>query len=160
MSRPPPPWNQLLPPSPLKVSAALEPIAPSMLVSVSVSLPRLAVPATQIDHDRGAAAEAGEIDAVAAVEQVVAGPAVEHVAAVLAVQRVVAAQAWIRSLPPRPERLLAASVPVSTSLLGGGVGGERLVALGRADVGQAAGRQRAGDGRAGRWRRPPAGRRR
>ena len=37
------PRNQLALPSPLKVSLALEPIAPSMLISLSVSLPRFAL---------------------------------------------------------------------------------------------------------------------
>ena len=44
----------------------------------------------EVDDGRGAAAEAGQVDPVAAVEQVVAGAAVEQVVAGLAAQRVVA----------------------------------------------------------------------
>ena len=77
------------------MSPALEPIAPSMLVSVSVSLPRLAVSVARL-RSTTTLVDAGvgdQVDAAVAVELVVAGAAVEQVAAVAAVERVVAAQA-------------------------------------------------------------------
>ena len=133
---------------PLKTSAALEPIAPSMPVSVSVSLPRLAVSvvAARSNDDLGGAAEEHQVDPAAAVELVVGGAAVEQVGAVAPVERVLAAQAL--------EEVVA---QIAVERVGGGGAGEHVVAgrgrgrervrdLDRADVGQAAGGLRAGAG--------------
>ncbi len=80
----------------MKRSALVVPIAPSMLVSRSVSLPRLAVsvvPLRSTTTRVAAEGEGGEIHPGATVQPVVARPAVEHVAAVAGVQGVGAAQA-------------------------------------------------------------------
>ena len=76
----------------------------------------------EVDGDRGAAADADEVDAVAAIERVVARSTLQQVAAGLAAQDIVAAEAlrsgWRRAWP---RIVLLPSVPVSTSLLGEGV---------------------------------------
>ena len=97
----------------------------------------------EVDHDRGGAGEGRDVDAVAAVELVVAGAAVEHVAAVVAVQRVVAAQALEVVVAGEAGEVVGGVAAGDDVVVGGGAGRERLVDLDRADVGQAAGGQRA-----------------
>ena len=112
---------------------------------MSVSLPRLAVAGLAERSTTTAVVPAigDEVDAGAAVELVVAGPAVEHVAAVAAVQRVVAAQALEVVVAGQAGEVVGGAAAGEHVVVGGGAGRERLVDLDRADVGQAAGRQRA-----------------
>ena len=73
----------------------------------------------------------------------VAGAAVEHVAAVAAVERVVAAQALEQIVAGEAGEVVGGGGAGDHVVVDGGAGRERLVDLGRADVGQAAGGQRA-----------------
>ena len=144
MSWPPPPWNQFGPPSPLKLSAALEPIAPWMLLSVSVSLPRLAVPATRSIVTAVLPPKRARSIPSPPSSRSLPGPPSSTSLPPSPRRMSLPARPRTRSAPALAEIVLAPSVPVSTSLLGEARGRERLVALGGADVGQAAGGQRPG----------------
>ena len=124
-------------------AGADRPLDAGQRVGLAAALGRVGGEA-EVDHDLGRAAVGDEVDAGAAVELVVAGAAVEQVAAVAAVERVVAAQALEVVVAGQAGEGVGGGGAGEHVVVGRGRGRERLVDLDRADVGQAAGGQRAG----------------